>query len=103
MEYCRPFLKAQIDIVQPQVIIALGHATVSGLLGAEPNREMASLRGTWQLFETIPLICTFQPAYLLGNDTMKTKRMIWEDMLKVMKKIGLPISEKQQHFFLPKQ
>ena len=63
---------------------------------------MASIRGTWQTFEGIPLIFTFQPSYLLFNDTMKTKRMAWEDMLKAMEKVGLPISENQQSFFLPK-
>lgn len=103
MEYCLPYLKAQIAIVRPKVIIGLGNATVPGLLGPDPNRKMASIRGTWQTFEGIPLIFTFQPSYLLFNDTMKTKRMAWEDMLKAMEKIDLPVSEKQRGYFLPKQ
>ncbi|HBM85637.1 MAG TPA: uracil-DNA glycosylase [Opitutae bacterium] len=102
MDFCVPYLKAQIEIVQPKVIIGLGNATVPGLLGPNPNRKMASIRGTWLSFEGTPLIFTFQPAYLLFNDTMKTKRMAWEDMLKAMEKVGLPISEKQQAYFLPK-
>jgi DNA polymerase len=102
MNFCLPYLKAQIEIVQPKVIIGLGNATVPGLLGPDPSRKMASMRGTWQTFEGTPLIFTFQPAYLLFNDTMKTKRMAWEDMLKAMEKAGLPISEKQKGFFLPK-
>jgi uracil-DNA glycosylase family 4 len=102
MEFCLPYLKAQLEIVQPKVIIGLGNATVLGLLGAGPNRKMAAIRGTWQTFEKIPLVFTFQPSYLLFNDTMKTKRMAWEDMLKAMDKVGLPISEKQQRFFQPK-
>jgi len=102
MEFCLPYLKAQLEIVQPKVIIGLGNATVRGLLGADSNSKMAAIRGTWQTFEKIPLLFTFQPAYLLFNDTMKTKRMAWEDMLKAMDKVGLPISEKQQRFFLPK-
>ena len=103
MEFCLPFLKAQIEIVQPKVIIGLGNNTVPGLLGPNPDRKMASIRGSWQVFEGIPLIFTYQPSYLLFNDTMKTKRAAWEDMLKAMEKIGLPISEKQQGYFLPKQ
>ncbi len=103
MEFCLPYLKAQIEIVQPKVIIGLGNATVPGLLGPDPSRKMASIRGSWQSFDGIPLIFTFQPSYLLFNDTMKTKRMAWEDMLKAMEKIGLPISEKQQGYFQPKQ
>ena len=102
MEFCLPYLKAQIEIVKPKVIIGLGNAAVPGLLGVDPSRKMASIRDTWQTFEGIPLIFTFQPSYLLFNDTMKTKRMAWEDMLKAMEKVGLPISEKQQGFFLPK-
>ena len=102
MTFCLPYLKAQIEIVQPKVIIGLGNATVPGLLGPNPNRKMAAIRGTWQSFEGTPLIFTFQPSYLLFNDTMKTKRMAWEDMLKAMEKIGLPISEKQHSYFLPK-
>lgn len=102
MEFCLPYLKAQLQIVQPKVIIGLGNATVLGLLGSDRNRKMAAIRGTWQTFENIPLIFTFQPSYLLFNDTMKTKRMAWEDMLKAMEKVGLPVSEKQQRFFLPK-
>jgi len=101
MEFCLPYLKAQLQIVQPKVIIGLGHATVPGLLGADPERKMADIRGTWQTFEKIPLVFTFQPSYLLFNDTMKTKRMAWEDMLKAMDKVGMPISEKQQRFFRP--
>ncbi|MFQ3240909.1 MAG: uracil-DNA glycosylase family 4 [Lentimonas sp.] len=102
MEFCLPYLKAQIEIVQPKVIIGLGNTTVPGLLGADPDRKMASIRGAWHTFEGIPLIFTFQPSYLLFNDTMKTKRMAWEDMLQVMEQIDLPISEKQQSYFLPK-
>jgi len=102
MDYCLPFLRAQIKIVQPKVIIALGNATIAGLLGSSPEHTMTSMRGTWQSFEKTPLIFTFQPSYLLLNGTMKSKRMVWEDMLKAMEKIGLPISEKQQNFFLPK-
>jgi DNA polymerase len=45
---------------------------------------------------------SFHPAYLLRNDTLKTKRMLWEDMLEVMRKVDLPINEQQAAYFLPK-
>lgn len=102
MNYCLPYLKAQIEIIQPKVIVALGNATLPGLLGPDPDRKMAAIRGSWQSLGGTPLIFTFQPSYLLFNDTLKTKRIAWEDMLKVMQEIGLSISEKQQNFFLPK-
>jgi DNA polymerase len=43
---------------------------------------------------------TFHPAYLLRNQAMSEKRKVWEDMLQVMEKLGLGISDKQRGFFL---
>ena len=102
MRFCLPYLKAQIKIIQPKVIVALGNTTVSGLLGHDPARKMGAIRGTWDQFENIPLMISFHPAYLLRNGTLKTKRMVWEDMLQVMEKCSLEISDQQRGFFLPK-
>lgn len=106
MNFCLPYLKAQIEIVQPKVIVALGITTVTGLLRPDPGRRMGSIRGTWQEFEGIPLMVTFHPSYLLRAESQANpnakKRLAWEDMLKVMEKMDLPISEKQRGFFLPK-
>ncbi|MFO8027219.1 MAG: uracil-DNA glycosylase [Opitutales bacterium] len=107
MNFCLPYLKAQIEIVRPKVIVALGNTAVTGLLGPDPNRRMGSIRGTWQAFEDRPLMVTFHPSYLLGaesqNNPNAKKRLVWEDMLKVMETVDLPISEKQRGFFLPKR
>ncbi|PXA03855.1 uracil-DNA glycosylase [Coraliomargarita sinensis] len=107
MNFCLPYVRAQIEIVKPKVIVALGNTAVTGLLGPDPNRRMGSIRGTWQEFAGIPLMITFHPSYLLRaesqNNPNAKKRLVWEDMLKVMEKVDLPISEKQQGFFLPKE
>ncbi|OHE73797.1 MAG: hypothetical protein A2007_02235 [Verrucomicrobia bacterium GWC2_42_7] len=100
MNFCLPYLKAQIAIVQPQVIVALGATAVHGLLGHDPKRRMADVRGQWTTFANTPLMITFHPSYLLRNNTNKAKRVVWEDMLKVMEFTKMPISEKQQNFFL---
>lgn len=102
MRFCLPYLEAQIEIIRPKVIVALGNTAVSGLLGPDPNRKMGSVRGTWQEFADIPVMITFHPSYLLRNGTLKTKRMVWEDMLQVMEKCQIDISDKQRGFFLPK-
>lgn len=102
MRFCLPYLQAQIEIIRPKVIIALGNVAVTGLLGHDPNRKMGAIRGTWSAFKGIPLMATFHPSYLIRNDTLKTKRMVWEDMLQVMEKCGLDVSEKQRGFFLPR-
>jgi DNA polymerase len=103
MRFCLPYLQAQIKAIKPKVIVALGNATVTGLLGPDPTRKMADIRGTWAQFNETPVIITFHPSYLLRNGTLKTKRMAWEDMLQVMEKCSLEISEKQRNFFLPKK
>ncbi|MGJ8649784.1 MAG: uracil-DNA glycosylase [Opitutaceae bacterium] len=100
MAFCLPYLQAQLDIIQPKVIVALGNNTVGGLLGEDAKRKFGSLRGQWDTFHGIPLMITFHPSYLQRNDTLKTKRMAWEDLLAVMGKVDLPISEKQQGYFL---
>lgn len=103
MRFCLPYLQAQIQAIKPKVIVALGNATVTGLLGPDPTRKMADIRGTWAEFNKTPVMITFHPSYLLRNGTLKTKRMAWEDMLQVMEKCSLEISEKQRNFFLPKR
>jgi DNA polymerase len=102
MQFCLPYLRAQIEIIQPKVVVALGNTAVTGLLGSDPNRKMGTVRGTWASFADIPLMITFHPSYLLRNGTLKTKRAAWEDMLQVMAKCNIDISEKQRGFFLPK-
>ena len=73
-----------------------------GRYNIAPTQKIATIRGTWKSFEGTPLIFTYQPSYLLFNDTPKTKRLAWEDMLQAMEKVGLPISDKQRGYFLPK-
>ena len=102
MNFCLPYLKAQIEIVQPKVIVALGNTAVTGLLGPDPKRKLSQIRGEWHTFGMTPLMVTFHPSYLLRNGTMGTKRKVWEDILKVMERTGMEISDKQRGFFLRK-
>jgi DNA polymerase len=82
------------------VIIALGATATNGLLGYDTPCLMKNIRGEWFEFHGTPLMVTFHPSYLLRNGTNVAKRVVWEDMLAVMEKIGMPISEKQRNFFL---
>ncbi len=100
MRTCLPFLEEQIDIVRPKVLVALGATAAEGLLGRSIG--ITKLRGHWQTYRGIPLMPTYHPAYLLHKEILSEKRKVWEDMLQVMEKLGLPISEKQRVFFLPK-
>jgi len=98
MATCIPYLHEQIDLIRPKVIVALGATAVEGLLGKTIG--ITKLRGTWKTYRGIPLMPTYHPAYLLRNQAMSEKRKVWEDMLQVMEKLGMPISEKQRRFFL---
>jgi DNA polymerase len=97
MQTCIAYLHEQIDLIQPKVIVALGATAVEGLLGKTIG--ITKLRGTWKTYRGIPLMPTYHPAFLLRNQAMSEKRRVWEDMLQVMEKLGMPISEKQRRFF----
>ena len=99
MSFCLPYLKAQLEIVKPKVVVALGKTATDGLLGADPQRRLGQMRGTWHQYEGTPLMVTYHPSYLLHNPSKSSKRKVWEDMLLVMEKLGLSISEKQRGFF----
>ena len=76
----------------------LGATAVEGLLGK--TLGITKLRGQWQTYRGTPLMPTYHPAYLLRNQAMSQKRLVWEDMLQVMEKLEMPINEKQRNYFL---
>ncbi len=98
MKTCLPYLLEQIEVIRPKVIVALGGTAVEGLFG-KPIGIMKQ-RGNWMLFQNIPVMPTYHPAYLLRNQALSEKRNVWEDMLQVLEKLGQPISEKQRGYFL---
>jgi DNA polymerase len=106
MAYCLPFIRAQIAIIQPKVIVALGKTAVDGLLGADRFKSMGAARGAWHSYADTPLRASYHPSYLLRQEGLtsiaakKIKRDAWEDMLAVMERAELPVSEKQRNYFL---
>lgn len=101
MESCISFIRAEVEIVRPRCIVALGGTAAEGLLGL--NGAVTAMRGKWRDFGGIPVRVTYHPAYLLHNNSgNRDKRFVWEDMLEVMEKLGLPVSDKQRSFFLAK-
>ena len=100
LAFCLPFLRAQLEIVQPELIVALGATAAGGLLGTGTFKTLGEIRGRWHTFSGIPLMVTYHPSYILRNQSNRSKRMIWEDLLQVMARAGLPVSEKQRGYFL---
>ena len=78
---CEPFLKRQIDLVRPEIIVALGKFAVQTLL--QSKIPITRLRGKWHSYHGIRLMPTFHPAYLLRNPA--DKKLVWEDIKKVIK------------------
>lgn len=97
MSTCAPYLHEQIDLIRPRAIVGLGATAIEGLLGK--TLGIMKLRGQWQIYRGTPLMPTFHPAYLLRNQAMSEKRKVWEDMLAVMEKLEMPISDKQRNYF----
>jgi uracil-DNA glycosylase family 4 len=85
IETCLPFLKAQLSLIKPEVICALGRISAQSIV--DNDLKITRDRGQWYLFMGIPLIPTYHPAYLLRYP--KAKRQVWEDVQKIMKKLGL--------------
>ena len=106
MACCLPFIRAQIAVVQPKVIVALGKTAVDGLLGPDRFKSMGAARGAWHEYAGTPLRATYHPSYLLRQEGLvsaaakKIKRDAWEDLLAVMERAGVSISEKQRNYFL---
>ena len=100
MDTCVPYLRAQIDVIRPTAMVALGATAVEGLLG--PVGTIGSLRGKFLEYRGTPLMPTYHPSYLLRNQSNTEKRKVWEDLLKVMNRLAMPTTDKQRGFFLAK-
>jgi len=77
VEQCTPFLKRQIALIQPKLIIAMGRFAAQTLLASDAT--IASMRGRVFRYEGVPLIVTYHPAYLLR--TLPDKAKAWADLV----------------------
>ena len=84
MATCFPYLKAQIAVLKPKVIVALGATAVETLVS--PLARISRTRGIWQTFGDIPLMPTYHPSYLLRNQSAMWD--VWNDMQLVLKRLG---------------
>lgn len=87
---CSPFLFRQIDVVRPQVIVALGATAATYLLGH--RQPLAGLRGRVHAFRGTQLIVTYHPAFLLRDP--RQKKEAWADLQIAMKELGLKAPSK---------
>lgn len=96
------FLRSEVAIVKPKVIVALGSVAAQHLTNSNSSTDQLRERFHTVTHSDAPMRVTYHPSYLLQNEANSDKRKLWEDMLAVMKELNMPISEKQKSFFLPK-
>lgn len=101
MHACQSYIMTEIEIIGPKVIVALGSTAAKGL-GIEGT--VGKLRAEFQSFRGIPTKVTYHPSYLLRREQedgggITEKRLVWEDMMQVMERVGLPITAKQRGYF----
>jgi uracil-DNA glycosylase family 4 len=89
---CREYLDRQLELVNPKFIVALGACAAQNLLNT--SLSIGKLRGQFQEYRGIPVLCTYHPAYLLRSPDKK--RDVWEDMKKLLQRMGraIPASSK---------
>lgn len=97
LAFCAPYLRAQLAVIRPRAVVALGGTVFHALTG--DKARISEARGAWREVEGLPLLPTYHPSYLVKNPSLGPKRQFWEDLLAVMEKAGLPISDRQRGFF----
>ena len=97
---CQGYLHEQLQIIDPEIIVALGAHAARTLL--ESKQSIGQLRGRFHsylptpLANPIKLIPTYHPAYLLRNYSPDNRRRVWDDMKKVLKELDLPVPQKKK-------
>lgn len=84
---CRGYLDRQLALIKPEYICALGTIAAQTLL--ETDTPISRLRGKFQEYRGIPVLCTYHPAYLLRNPA--AKKDVWEDMKVLMRAMGIEL------------
>lgn len=95
---CLPYLQRQIEIINPEIILALGAHAARTLLNT--NKSIGQMRGQFHQYYSglgkppIKLMPTYHTAYLLRNYSQENRQRVWEDMKKVLAELGLQIPER---------
>lgn len=96
---CLPYLQRQLELIKPEIIVALGAHAAKTLLDSQ--KTIGQLRGQFHDYYTAPdaepikLMPTYHPAYLLRNYSTDNRKRVWEDMKKVLAELNLPIPQRK--------
>jgi DNA polymerase len=86
---CRTFLERQLELVRPRFLCALGSTAATYLLNT--TQSIGKLRGRFHDYRGIPVLCTYHPAFLLPHRSPEKKREVWEDMKRLLERMGRPV------------
>jgi DNA polymerase len=85
LDACRPYIRQQVDIIKPRVIVTLGKFALQSL--TEKAYGITAVRGKWLEYNGVKVMPTYHPAYLLR--TPSAKKDVWSDMKQVMAELGM--------------
>jgi uracil-DNA glycosylase len=88
---CREYLDRQIALVRPKLVCALGGCAAQNLLNT--TQSIGRLRGQFHDYHGTPVLCTYHPAFLLPHRSPEKKRDVWEDMKKLLVRLGRPLPQ----------
>ncbi|HZY87776.1 MAG TPA: uracil-DNA glycosylase [Gemmataceae bacterium] len=86
---CREYLERTLELVRPKFLCALGASAAQNLLGT--TLGIGKLRGRFHDYKGTPVLCTYHPAFLLPNRSPERKKDVWEDMKKLLARMGRPV------------
>jgi uracil-DNA glycosylase family 4 len=88
---CRSFLDRTLELIRPKYICCLGACAAQNLLGV--TTSIGKMRGKSYDYNGMTVVCTYHPSYLLRSETPEPKRLVWEDMQRLLTKMGKPIPQ----------
>ena len=92
LQACLPYLKNQLAVLAPRIVVALGPVAAAAL--ADPNTTFTFVPGAWWRFAGADVVATYHPAYLLRHPA--AKKQVWADMQAVLAKLGRPVPKRKQ-------
>jgi len=98
MQKCLPFLRKQISVIRPKVIVLLGGTAIKGVLNSQTG--VTRMQGEWTAYEGIPVMPTYHPSYVIRFENSgdsagmrAVKLQVWNALKRVLERLGKPVPQ----------